>query len=203
MSTTLAYIVLANLLSTLVSIGLAAVLSFRYLSGLVDKLVCVSAGLMLTVAFTHLLPEAFHSEADPFFLGWVLLASILGFFLLEKLSLIHHTHHHEGDTHHHHHGHDAQEAGRGGMLILIGAALGIPVTPRRVADRPMYPDEPGRGARDVQAAHARRPVRRAVLRRLRAHALLVAASGRFRTIVSVPSDSGERYTPAGMWRRAA
>jgi zinc and cadmium transporter len=120
---TLSWIVLANVLSTVLSIGLAALLSFRLLAGLVDRLVCVSAGLLLTVAVTHLLPESFHSEADPFALGWVLLAGILGFFLLEKLALIHHTHHHEGDAHHHHHGHDAQEARRGGWPILIGDAF--------------------------------------------------------------------------------
>jgi zinc and cadmium transporter len=120
---TLAWIVLANVLSTAASIGLAALLSFRLLSGLVDKLVCVSAGLLLTVATTHLLPESFHSEADPFVLGWVLLGGIMGLFLLEKLALIHHTHHHEGDTHHHHHGHDAHEARRGGWPILIGDAF--------------------------------------------------------------------------------
>ena len=123
MNATLFYIVIANVVATLVSIGLAAALSFRLLAGLVDKLVCVSAGLLLTVAFTHLLPESFHSEADAVVLGWVLLASILGFFLLEKLSLIHHTHHHEGDAHHHHHGHDAHEARRGGVPILIGDAF--------------------------------------------------------------------------------
>src|SRR5512133_898092 len=101
--TTLTYIFLANLISTLASISLAAALSFRLLAGLVDKLVCVSAGLLLTVATTHLLPEAFHGEAvNPFTLGWTLLGGILGLFLLEKLTLIHHTHHHEGDTHHHH-----------------------------------------------------------------------------------------------------
>lgn len=123
MSSTLLYIVLANVIATLVSIALAAALSFRFLTGLVHKLVCVSAGLLLTVAFTHLLPESFHSEADAFMLGWVLLGSILGFFLLEKLALIHHTHHHEGDAHHHHHGHDAHEARRGGVPILIGDAF--------------------------------------------------------------------------------
>ncbi len=120
---TLAWIVLANVVSTLVSISLAAALSFRLLSGLIDKLVCVSAGLLLTVATTHLLPESFHSGADPFLLGWVLLAGIMGFFLLEKLALLHHTHHHEGDAHHHHHGHDAHEARRGGWPILIGDAF--------------------------------------------------------------------------------
>ncbi|MEP6608198.1 MAG: ZIP family metal transporter [Burkholderiaceae bacterium] len=120
---TLSYIVLANLLSTLLSVGLAAVLSFRYLGKLIDRLVPVSAGLLLATAITHLLPEAFNSDADPFRIGWAILAGILGFFLLEKLALIHHTHHHEGDPHRHHLGHDAHEAGRGGVPILIGDAF--------------------------------------------------------------------------------
>ncbi len=120
---TLGYIIAANLVSTLVSIGLAAALSFRYLSNVIDRMVPVSAGLLLATAITHLLPEAFRSEADPYSLGWVLLAGILGFFLMEKLALIHHTHHHEGDHHHHEHGHDAHEAGRGGMPILVGDAF--------------------------------------------------------------------------------
>ena len=120
---TLGYIILANLVSTVLSVGLAALLSFRYLGALIDKLVPVSAGLLLATAITHLLPEAFNSEADSFTLGWVILIGILGFFLLEKLALIHHTHHHEGDLHRHQHGHDAHEAGRGGMAILIGDAF--------------------------------------------------------------------------------
>jgi zinc and cadmium transporter len=120
---TLSWIVVANVLSTVASIALAAWLSFRYLSTLVDRLVCVSAGLLLTVAFTRLLPEALESGIDADRLGWVLLAGILGFFLLEKLALIHHTHHHEGDEHHHDHGHDAEEARRGGIPILVGDAF--------------------------------------------------------------------------------
>ncbi len=120
---TLTYIILANVLSTVLSIGLAALLSFRLLGGLVHRLVCVSAGLLLAVAFTQLLPEAFRAEVDAAALGWVLLAAILGFFLLEKMALIHHTHHHEGDTHRHDHGHDAHEAGRGGVPILVGDAF--------------------------------------------------------------------------------
>lgn len=119
----LGYIVLANLLSTILSVALAAWLGFRYLARVIDKLVPVSAGLLLATAITHLLPEAFHSEADPTTLGWVILSGVLGFFLLEKLSLIHHTHHHEGDLHHHAHGHDRHEAGRGGIPILIGDAF--------------------------------------------------------------------------------
>ena len=120
---TLGYIVLANLLSTLLSLALAAWLSFRHLGKLIDKMVPVSAGLLLATAVTHLLPEAFHSEADPFGLGWAILLGILGFFILEKLALIHHTHHHEGDPHRHDHGHDAHEAGHGGLPILVGDAF--------------------------------------------------------------------------------
>jgi len=120
---TLAWIVIANVVSTVISIALAAWLSFRYLSALVDKLVCVSAGLLLTVALTRLVPEAVDSGIETRALGWVLLAGILGFFLLEKLALIHHTHHHEGDEHHHDHGHDAEEARRGGIPILVGDAF--------------------------------------------------------------------------------
>jgi len=120
---TLGYIILANLLSTLLSLGLAALLSFRYLGTMIDKMVPVSAGLLLATAITHLLPEAFASNADPHALGWVILAGILGFFLLEKLALIHHTHHHEGDHHLHDHGHDAHEAGHGGVPILVGDAF--------------------------------------------------------------------------------
>ena len=121
--TILGYIILANVLSTLLSIALAAWLGFSYLARVIDKLVPVSAGLLLATAITHLLPESFQSEADPYALGWVILAGILGFFLLEKLALIHHTHHHEGDLHHHAHGHDRHEAGRGGVPILIGDAF--------------------------------------------------------------------------------
>ena len=120
---TLAWIILANVMSTVVSIALAAWLSFRFLSPLVERLVCVSAGLLLAVALTRLLPEAIESGIDTHAIGWMLLAGILGFFLLEKAALIHHTHHHEGDEHHHHHGHDAHEARRGGIPILVGDAF--------------------------------------------------------------------------------
>jgi zinc and cadmium transporter len=120
---TLGLIVLANLVATVVSLALAAFLGFKLLGNLVDKLVPISAGLLLATAITHLLPEAFESGANAHALGWSILGGILGFFLLEKLALIHHTHHHEGDHHHHAHGHDAHEAGRGGVPILVGDAF--------------------------------------------------------------------------------
>ena len=45
--TILGYIILANLLSTLLSVALAAWLGFNYLARVIDKLVPVSAGLLL------------------------------------------------------------------------------------------------------------------------------------------------------------
>jgi zinc and cadmium transporter len=120
---TLALVVAANLASTLISVFLAAHLSFRWLSGLVDRLVHVSIGLLLATALLHIVPEALQSGLAPAHLGWTLLAGILGLFVLEKMTLIHHTHHHEGDAHHHEHGHDAREAGRGAIPILVADAF--------------------------------------------------------------------------------
>jgi zinc and cadmium transporter len=120
---TLLYIFLANAVSTLISISLAAALSFRLLSGLVDRMVSIAAGVLLATALGQLLPEAIGHNIEPNTLGWVLTGAIVGFFILEKLTLIHHTHHHEGDRHHHPHGHDAHEAGRGAWPILLGDAF--------------------------------------------------------------------------------
>lgn len=53
----------------------------------------------------------------------MLLGSLFGFFVLEKFAILRHSHHHEGDGHHHPHGHDAQEAGKSGWMILVGDGL--------------------------------------------------------------------------------
>ena len=113
----------ANMASTAVSLSLAAILGFRFLAGLVDRLVHMSIGLLLATGLTHLLPEAMARGIPPARLGWTLLLGILALFILEKSTLIHHTHHHEGDAHHHEHGHDAQEAGRGAYPVLVGDAF--------------------------------------------------------------------------------
>jgi len=120
---TVVLIVAANLASTVVSLSLAALLGFRWLSGLVDRLVHVSIGLLLATALVHLVPEALAGGLAPPALGWTVLLGILGMFVLEKLTLIHHTHHHEGDGHDHAHGHDAEELGRGAYPILIADAF--------------------------------------------------------------------------------
>jgi zinc and cadmium transporter len=120
---TLLLVIAANLASTAVSLTLAGLLSFRWLANLVDRLVHVSIGLLLATALVHLLPEALAGGLAPVALGWTVLAGILGLFVLEKLTLLHHTHHHEGDGHAHTHGHDAQEVGRGAYPILVADAL--------------------------------------------------------------------------------
>lgn len=55
--TTLLQILAATLLSSVLSIVLAGLISFKFLDRYMSKMLCISAGLLLTVAFTHLLPE--------------------------------------------------------------------------------------------------------------------------------------------------
>ncbi|HXY22316.1 MAG TPA: ZIP family metal transporter, partial [Burkholderiaceae bacterium] len=80
---TLLFIVVANVASTAVSLALAALLSFRLLSDLVDRMVHVSIGLLLATALVNILPEALASGLNPAQLGWAVLLGILGLFLLE------------------------------------------------------------------------------------------------------------------------
>lgn len=120
---TLAMIILATLFGGLASLGAAAWLSIRLMSGAIQRLVSVSAGLLLATAVLHLMPEALESGVDLHALSATLLAGLIGFFVLEKAAVLRHNHHYEGDGHHHHHGHDRDEAGPGGALILVGDAI--------------------------------------------------------------------------------
>ncbi len=123
MNEVLPMIVLATLLAGVASVLAAAWLSLSLLSGLVQRLVSLSAGLLLGSAILNLIPEAFESGADVHALAWTLLLGLIGFFVLEKLAVVRHSHHHEGDGHSHHHGHDREEAGPGGLLILVGDGI--------------------------------------------------------------------------------
>ncbi len=97
--------------------------SFTLLSKMVERMVALSVGIMLSTSLLHALPEAFESGADTRRLFATLLAGLLGFFLLEKFAILRHSHHHEGDGHHHAHGHDKHEAGKSGWMILIGDGM--------------------------------------------------------------------------------
>jgi zinc and cadmium transporter len=105
------------------SISAAAIFSFSLLSRMVERMVSLSVGILLSTSLLHALPEAFESEADPHSLFAVLLAGLLGFFLLEKFAILRHSHHYEGDGHSHEHGHDVHEAGKAGWMILVGDGL--------------------------------------------------------------------------------
>ena len=122
---TLLYIVAATLAGGLLSVLIAAALTTAVLGRLVKNLVSLSAGLLLGTALLHVLPEAFESGADVHALFMTLLAGLVCFFLLEKAELYRHGHHHEGDDphHHHHHGFDAEQAGRGGLAVLVGDSI--------------------------------------------------------------------------------
>jgi zinc and cadmium transporter len=120
---TLALIVIATLAGGAASVMAAAWLSMSLLSGVVDRLVSLSAGMLLATALLHMVPEAFESGIDPRVLCATLLAGLVAFFALEKLAVMRHSHHYEGDGHDHHDGHDRDEAGPGGRLILIGDTI--------------------------------------------------------------------------------
>jgi zinc and cadmium transporter len=99
------------------------VFSFSLLSKMVERMVSLSVGILLSTSLLHALPEAFESKADTHTLFATLLGGLLGFFLLEKMAILRHSHHYEGDGHGHAHGHDKHEAGRSGWMILIGDGL--------------------------------------------------------------------------------
>ncbi|MGH8808525.1 MAG: ZIP family metal transporter [Noviherbaspirillum sp.] len=105
------------------SISAAAAFSFSLLSKMVERMVSLSVGILLSTSLLHALPEAFESQADAHTLFAVLLGGLLGFFLLEKFAILRHSHHYEGDSHGHEHGYDKHEAGRAGWLILVGDSL--------------------------------------------------------------------------------
>lgn len=116
-------VIAATFVVATISIALAAFLSFRVLGAFVNRMVSFSIGILLATAFLHLIPEAFESRAPLRQLCAVMLAGLFGFFLLEKIAVYRHSHHFEGDGHQHAHGHDAHEAGRGGVFVLVGSAV--------------------------------------------------------------------------------
>jgi len=122
-NSTLLSILLATTIAGVISISAAAIFSFTLLSKVVDRMVSLSVGILLSTSLLHALPEAFESKADPHTLFATLLAGLLGFFLLEKTAILRHSHHYEGDGHGHAHGHDAHEAGKAGWMILVGDGL--------------------------------------------------------------------------------
>ena len=92
-------ILLATTLAGVVSITAAAVFSFALLSKVVERMVSLSVGIMLSTSLLHALPEAFESQASARSLFATLLGGLFAFFLLEKMAILRHSHHHEHDGH--------------------------------------------------------------------------------------------------------
>lgn len=76
-------ILAANLLSRIGAAGLAALLSFRLFARWGNAVSAFAAGLLLTMACTHLVPEAVASGIDLHGAGIVLLVSFAFFLILE------------------------------------------------------------------------------------------------------------------------
>ena len=118
----LAWILAACLAGGLVSVLLAALVAFRVQARLVPMLVSYAVGALLGAVFLDIVPHLFEGNADPGATAGLILAGILGFFVLEKLLLWRH-HHGEGG-HGHAHGVLAQaegaDAGRSGWMIVVG-----------------------------------------------------------------------------------
>lgn len=113
----------ATLGVAMLSLVLAGWLAFRLQGRFVHRMVSFSIGILLATAFLHLIPEAFESPVPVRLLCTVMLVGLFGFFVLEKIAVYRHSHHFEGDGHEHDHGHDRQEAGRGGVFVLVGSAV--------------------------------------------------------------------------------
>jgi zinc and cadmium transporter len=81
-------------------------------------LVSVAIGALLGAAFLEVLPEAVVASGDASATMSVVLAGILGFFVLEKLVLWRHCHIESCEGHEPHFG--GHDHGRSGLMILVG-----------------------------------------------------------------------------------
>lgn len=111
-------IILATIISSAFSIVLAGLISFRFLDRYMSKMLCLSAGLLLAVSFTHLLPEAFEHHEDATYIGWTLLVSVLILFGIEQFFS-----HHEAENVSQMIEESRKSEGRGGQAILLGDAF--------------------------------------------------------------------------------
>jgi zinc and cadmium transporter len=118
---TLAWIVGAALLGGVLSVAVAALVAINARSAWVPLLISFAIGALLGASFLDVLPEAMTAGDNATVISAVVLAGILGFFILEKLVLWRHCHIESCEGHQPHaadHDH-----GRSGLMILIGDAF--------------------------------------------------------------------------------
>ena len=98
---TLLQIILATLVGGVFSVLLASLVALTFLARFANRMVAFAVGVLLGFALTDILPEAVNLGLDITQAGWILIAGIMGFFLLEKLALWRHDHAtHLGKTQH-------------------------------------------------------------------------------------------------------
>ncbi len=115
----LAIILLASAAGGLLSVLLASV-AMKLRPEWVPVMVSYAIGALLGAVFLEILPHAVEHAGNFQTMGGVVLAGILGFFILEKLVLWRHCHTEHCEAHGtptHGHGHDH---GRSGMMITVG-----------------------------------------------------------------------------------
>jgi zinc and cadmium transporter len=116
---TLGYIVAASIAGGLLSVVLAAAVSFAARPQWFGVLISFAIGALLGASFLEVLPYAFGNAANLQAVSATVLGGILVFFVLEKLVLWRHCHVEQCEAHdpptasHHDHG-------RSGMMIMIG-----------------------------------------------------------------------------------
>lgn len=124
----LVQIVVACLLGGVLSVVAAALVMFGLPKRWLPFAVSFSIGVLLSTSLLHLLPEALESGLTPHETFPVLLAGIIGFFMLEKFALWRHSHgngdSHPGEgacedhTHSHHHSNGEET-----LSILVGGSF--------------------------------------------------------------------------------
>ena len=127
---TLAYILVACIAGSLLSLGIAALAAFHARPRWIPTLVSYAVGALLGVVFLDLLPHLFEETKSPGRIAAFLLFGILAFFMLEKVLLWRHHHHSDdepgsapGSHAHYHAGEHGHDHGRSGWMIVIGDAF--------------------------------------------------------------------------------
>ena len=114
----LAWILVTSLAGGALSVFAAALFALSARGAWVPHLISYAIGALLGAAFLEVLPNAIEAQGEAGVTTAIVLAGILGFFVLEKLVLWRHCH----DDHCE--GHESQatanDHGRSGLLILVG-----------------------------------------------------------------------------------
>jgi zinc and cadmium transporter len=112
-------IVIASLLGGVLSLAVAALLTFGLPRHWLTRMVSFSTGILLATALLDLLPEALESGLAAYSMFSYFLAGLLGFFVLEKTALWRHQHEDESEhSDYEHHG-----VGSAAPMIIIGDAV--------------------------------------------------------------------------------